>query len=58
MSTQPGGPPNKVSFVETKHLNPQEVADQLSILWQQGYQGPYVSVGTVIYVAGYEEKKD
>lgn len=54
MGTQGGGPPNKISYVETKHLSSDEVANQLSILWQQGFQGPYVSVGTVIYVAGYK----
>lgn len=56
MSTQGGGPPNKVSYVETKHLSPDDVATQLSILWQQGFTGPYVAVGTVIYVAGYAKE--
>lgn len=54
MGTQGGGPPNKVVFLETKHFTPDEVASQLSILWDQGYHGPYVSVGSVIFVAGYK----
>ena len=51
-----GGPPNKVTFLDTTNLSYQQTANQLSQLWQQGYTGPYVTVGEVIYIAGYSER--
>lgn len=51
-----GGPPDKFSYIQTLNLAPETVAQLLWENWEHGFQGPYVVVGTVIYIGGYKDK--
>jgi hypothetical protein len=49
------GPPDHFTFLQTENDSPTETAAKLSDLWNQGFTGPFVVVGTVIFVAGYKK---
>ena len=51
------GPPDKFTYVDTSGLNKQQTVDALSTLFTQGFTGPYVVVGTTVYVGAYSENE-
>lgn len=56
-----GPPPDKFTAFAVQDGSPDDFAAHLSDLWQQGYQGPYVTVQvgaeTWLAIGAYSEKK-